>query len=365
MHDFSLPTATTAARLASLGFDSFFASALADLAATSQLALQPARVLSTSRDHCWLATASSELEAPIAGSLRDDPPVVGDWVAVSNANSAAARVDVVLPRRTCLVRRAAGREHRKQPLAANIDAVFLVMGLDLDFNLRRLERLAVLAWDSGAQPVVVLTKADLHDDPSTARIDAMGVAPGIPVHLTAATTGEGLIPLAAYLGIGSTVTLIGSSGAGKSTLVNALAGAEVMRTGAVREHDQRGQHTTTQRQLIPLPSGAMVIDNPGIREVQLWADDDALDAAFDDLSTLAGGCRFRDCTHHHEPGCAVAAAVAAGSLPAERLASYHALQREIAQHQRRADPWLARQADRRFGRMAREAQEERKRRRSE
>ncbi|MCA9277460.1 MAG: ribosome small subunit-dependent GTPase A, partial [Phycisphaerales bacterium] len=168
-----------------------------------------------------------------------------------------------------------------------------------------LERLAVLAWDSGAQPVAVLTKADLHGDPAAARLDAMAVAPGIPVHLTAATTGDGLAPLTAYLGVGSTVTLVGSSGAGKSTLVNALAGAEVMRTGAVREHDQRGQHTTTQRQLISLPSGAMLIDNPGIREVQLWANDDALDAAFDDLTTLAEACRFRDCTHHHEPGCAV------------------------------------------------------------
>lgn len=365
MYDFSLPPATSAARLASLGFDSFFASAFADLTATSQLLLHPARVLSTSRERCWLAAGFAEIEAPIAGNLREDPPVVGDWVVVSNLDTAAARVDALLPRRTCLVRRAAGREHRAQPLAANIDAVFLVMGLDHDFNLRRLERLAVLAWDSGAQPVVVLTKADLRDDPAMARLDAMAVAPGIPIHLTAATTGEGLAPLAAYLGAASTVTVVGSSGAGKSTLVNALAGTEVMRTGAVREHDQRGQHTTTQRQLIQLPSGAMVIDNPGIREVQLWADEDALDAAFDDLSTLAEGCRFRDCTHHHEPGCAVVEAVAEGRLPADRLAGYRSLQREIDHHQRQTDPRLARQADRRFGRMAREAQEERKRRRSE
>jgi ribosome biogenesis GTPase len=351
-------SATPLARLDLLGYSTFFAQGLATLATASALPLAPARVLQASREHIQLAGTVGDFVAPIAGKLRDSGnlPTVGDWVAVSMAGTTSARVEAILPRRSCLARKIAGDQTRPQVLAANLDTVFLVMGLDADFNLRRLERLAVLAWDSGALPVLVLTKADLHPEPSLARLDALGAAPGFAAFLVCATRGEGLEPLRAFLGAGQTVAMVGSSGAGKSTLVNALCGAEVMRTGAVRESDHKGQHTTTHRQLVALPTGGLLIDNPGIREVQLWAGDEALEATFDDLQGFAAGCRFGDCRHHEEPGCAVLAAVADGTLDPARLESYRSLQRELQHLERRRDVAAARRAERSFGKMAREAQ---------
>jgi ribosome biogenesis GTPase len=247
----------------------------------------------------------------------------------------------VLPRRTKLSRKVAGQRTEEQVMAANVDTVFLVMGLDGDFNLRRLERLAMVAHQSGAEPVAVLTKADLVDagERERRRDEAAGVAPGVPVFAVSSPRREGLEPLRFYLGEGRTVVLLGSSGAGKSTLLNTLVGQEVMRTAGVREGDDRGRHTTSHRELVPLPGGGLLIDGPGIREVQLWVDDEdeALGETFAEVEALAAGCRFRDCTHRHEPGCAVQAAIEAGDLDPSRLESYRTLRHEMAVLERRKD----------------------------
>jgi ribosome biogenesis GTPase len=345
--------------LQALGYGEPFASAMAELArdpsnSQTQPALQPARVVAVSHEIYRLATADgAEAPARLAGKLREAPdrPAVGDWVAAVVHPDGAALIQHLLPRRTRLSRKVAGERTQEQVVAANVDTVFLVMGLDGDYNLRRLERFAVMAWESGAQPVVILTKADLHEDAVGARLDAQSAAPGMPVFAVSALAGEGLAPLASWLGEGSTVALIGSSGVGKSTLVNRLAGAEVMRTSAVREGDDRGRHTTTHRQMIRLPTGGLLIDNPGVREIQLWADEGALETAFEDLAELAQGCRFRDCRHQDEPGCEVLAAVEDGRLDAARLASWHELDRELASLEKRQDVAAYRRADRVQGRM--------------
>jgi ribosome biogenesis GTPase len=266
-------------------------------------------------------------------------------------------IRAVLPRRTALSRKVTGARSSEQVLAANVDTVFLVLGLDGDYNLRRLERLSVLAGASGAEAVVLLTKADLVTPEELAeRVAAAREAvPGSPVHAVAARpesghpTGAptGLDALELYLEPGRTVALLGSSGVGKSTLVNRLAGEEVLRTGAVRAGDDRGRHTTSHRELVRLPGGSLLIDNPGLREVQLWVDDDsAVAEAFPDIEELARDCRFRDCTHRHEPGCAVTAAVEAGELAEGRLESLRGLEREVEALERRRDV----AADRAFGR---------------
>lgn len=321
-------------------------------------------MIAASHEIYTLRTAGGEVEGRPTGLLRAaaELPVVGDWV-VCRPDGGQAAVLAVLPRRTRLARRAAGEEGRVQVLAANVDTVFLVMGIEHDFNLRRLERLAVVAREGGVDGVVVLTKVDLLPDDEVAarRNAAADAAPGLPVFPVSSPDGVGLEPLAFYLAPGSTVALLGSSGAGKSTLLNRLAGEEVMRTSAVRAADGRGRHTTTHRQLVRLPSGALLVDGPGIREVALWADDESpLDDAFSDVAALAGGCRFRDCRHQGEPGCAVAAAVDDGALDAERLASYRRLERELAALERRADPATDRRFFRAQGALFKRIQAEKK-----
>jgi ribosome biogenesis GTPase / thiamine phosphate phosphatase len=230
-------------------------------------------------------------------------------------------------------------------LAANVDTVFLVMGLDGDFNPRRLERALVLAWESGAAPVVLLNKADLCDDLDGRRGAVEAVAPGVPVRLIAAKPGEGLAALSPWLVPGHTVALLGSSGVGKSTIVNRLLGRERQRTREVREADQRGRHTTTHRELIALPEGSLLLDTPGLREIQLWSDGTGLDAAFEDVRGLEASCRFTDCGHGTEPGCAVRRAVEEGRLEPARLDSLRKLQAELRAREVREDP-LARRAER-------------------
>jgi ribosome biogenesis GTPase len=225
----------------------------------------------------------------------------------------------------------------EQVVAANVDTVLLVLALNRDFNVRRLERYVAAGWESGAQPVVVLTKADVCDDLAAREAEAAAVAPGVPVHVVSSWEGTGLDVLGAYLGPGRTVALLGSSGAGKSTLLNRLAGAEVMATGAVRDADDRGRHTTTRRELVRLPGGALLIDTPGMRELGLWDAAEGVSQTFGDLEALAVRCRFRDCAHDSETGCAVQAALTEGSLAPERLASYRKLQRELAFQARRTD----------------------------
>jgi ribosome biogenesis GTPase len=316
-----------------------------------------ARVVRTSHGLHTLVSARGEITARVARRIAptDPMPAVGDWVTIERGLDPA--ILAVLPRFSALQRKEAGGRTASQVIATNIDSVFIVMGMDGDFNPARLERFVVMVSASGAQPVVVLTKADLAADVADLRLGAMGAAPGQPVLAVSAVDGQGLAPLRFYLQPGQTVALVGSSGAGKSTLLNTLVGEPVMATAAVRGDDDRGRHTTTHRELVRLPGGAMLIDNPGVREVQLWAEDvSAIDDAFADIARIAERCRFRDCSHSTEPGCAVLAAVESGELGQQRLEHMHGLERELRSLRIRRDEVERRRESRRQGRVYRQAQ---------
>jgi ribosome biogenesis GTPase len=314
-----------------------------------------------------------ELPAVITGKLggaaasRLDFPVVGDQALVTlHDGGAKAVIHGVLPRRTLLLRKGLGADGDAQPLAANIDKVFIVMGMDWNYNIARLERLLVAAWDSGALPVVVLTKKDLCPaEELAARLEAAALAaPGARVLCLCSPSGDGLAAVEAELAGGARCCFVGSSGAGKSTLLNRLAGREAADTGAVRENDSRGRHTTVSRQLYFLPCGGQVIDTPGIREFGVGYAGDGLGTSFADVSALAEGCRFSDCSHSGEPGCAVAAALEAGKLTPERLESYHKLRLETERLEQRNDLKKRLEAKRKqknFGRMARDIGDEKRR----
>ncbi len=301
------------------------------------------RIALASRERFTVWTERGETEATVSGNLRHNSktwPYVGDWVVLRDDS---VIVDV-LPRRTELVRKQPGKEVREQVLAANIDVLFIVTGLDADYNPRRLERYLVLAHESRARPVVVLNKADLCPDPAIAISETRTVAPGVPVIAASALEGWGLEALPEFFQRGETAALIGSSGAGKSTIVNRLLNEDRQRTTAVRESDNRGRHTTTRRELVLMPEGWLLMDLPGLRELQLWADPERIDQAFEDVAVLATQCRFRNCSHRHEPGCAVRAA----HLDEGRLESYYKLQRELEFLNRQADPHLARETRKRW-----------------
>jgi ribosome biogenesis GTPase len=321
-----------------------------DFAPFAAEGLSPARVVVQQRGLWRLVTAAGERTAVLAGRLRDAPdcpPVTGDWVAAElPAAEGPALIRAVLPRRTAFVRWAAGPAGGRQVVAANADVAFLAASLNADLSLRRLERYLALAYESGAEPAIVLTKADACPDVAAAVAEVEAIAFGVPVLPVSAVTGTGLDALAGWLAPGRTAVLLRSSGVGKSTLVNALAGAERMATRGIIEAGARGRHTTTHRELVRLPSGGLILDTPGMRELGLVDAEAGLSATFADLEALAAGCRFRDCGHAGEPGCAVGAAVEMGELPAQRLASWRKLQRELAHERRREDP-LAREAERR------------------
>lgn len=318
-------------------------------AAAAEGRLAPGRVIADSRGLFQVAAAAGVSWCRPTGKLwdriADSPqvPVTGDWVVVEPDDRADAwRLHAVLPRRSALSRQSPADERkaaREQVLAANVDLLLMVFGLDggRNFTERGLERLATIAWQSGATPVVVLNKADLAEDLAGAEARAREAAPGVEVVATSAVSGIGLDALEALLPPGRTAALTGRSGVGKSSLVNRLVGAEVLATGASRADDLRGRHTTSSRRMIPLASGALLIDTPGLRTLGLWAGADALDDSFSDIAALAEGCRFGDCAHRGEPGCAVQLALAEGALESARYESWLSLQRELAHLERRTD----------------------------
>lgn len=285
------------------------------------------RVVTEERE--WLAQVSGRLRYDAAS--REDYPAVGDWVAVQGMDGEERGIiHAVLPRTSKFSRKNAGTTTEEQIIAANVDTVLLVSALNHDFNVRRLERYLILAWESGANPVIVLTKADLHPDSLSAVLEVEAIAPGVPVLVTSVLSGEGLDAVRALVQPGVTLALLGSSGAGKSSLVNVLHGQEVQAVQEVRSGDDRGRHTTTHRELFLLPGGGIVADTPGMRELQLWYADEGFGEAFEDVEALAARCRFSDCTHSGEHGCAVGEALATGVLEQARFSSYRKLQKELA-----------------------------------
>ena len=317
--------------LIALGFNHEFAAAFARVARTSEC---PARVVAVHRNRVIVASAEGEFSVTLDRALLHTDsvsrPSTGDWTAVRvDASGQPAEVRAVVPRRTAFIRGAAGTKAAPQVVAANIDHVLIVSALPDDLNARRLERYVALAWESGAMPAVVLTKCDLVDAVGEYVALVRGVAPGVDVITVSAADDDGIIELRARMAPSTTIALLGSSGVGKSTLVNRLAGTNVMRTADV-DGDGRGRHTTTHRELVRLPGGLLVIDTPGMRELQLWSANAGLEQVFDDIMQLSDSCRFADCGHGVEPGCAVTDAVANGRLSRERLASWRKLVREAA-----------------------------------
>lgn len=330
--------------LADFGWDAQFEQAFAPFAGKSDV--EPARVLIEYNHNYRVATASGEMDVVLAGRVkhharsRADLPAVGDWVAVrKRPEEDRGAIVGVLDRRSRFSRRMAGQVTDEQVVAANADVVFLVMALDEDFSPRRLERYLLMARESGAAPVVLLTKPDVATDLPAQVAEAAAVAGDVPVHVINPKSAQGIEQVAPYLEGGRTAALLGSSGVGKSTIINRLAGADVQRTREVRAADSKGRHTTTHRELVALPGGGLIIDTPGMRELQLWDAAEGIRGTFEDIEALAANCRFTNCQHRGEPGCAVLAAVEAGALPAARLESYRTLQDELK--------FLARQQDER------------------
>jgi len=348
--------------LTALGWNEFFEANFND---SQYDGLVAARVTVQHRERYSVSSTVGDLQAEVAGRFRHDAttrdqyPSVGDWVAISpRPEEGTATIHAVLLRKSAFSRQEAGVRTEEQILAANIDYVFLVTGLDRDFNIRRVERYLTLAWDSGASPVIVMNKADVCDDVAAREAQVAASAVGVPVHPVSALQDEGLEALQSYLMPGVTVACLGSSGVGKSTIINSLLGEEHFRVNRVSDQVGKGQHTTTHRELVVLPGGGIIIDTPGMREIQLWGDEEGLSRTFEDVEALIDQCRFADCLHNNEPGCAVQAALADGTLDAGRYRSYQKLQRELRFMAKRRDDRQRRQDERAFQKMIRDRTKE-------
>jgi ribosome biogenesis GTPase / thiamine phosphate phosphatase len=283
-----------------------------------------------------LYTEYGELMGEVSGKMRytssgsDNYPAVGDWVVISpRMEEGVARIHALLPRKSKFSRKAAGSETEEQVVAANFDTVFIVSSLNKNYNLRRLERYLIAAWESGGNPVIILSKTDLCMDAAEKLCEVENIAASVPIHVISSFTGQGMEELNKYFEKGKTVAVMGSSGVGKSTLINSLAGELVLDVQDIRGEDDKGKHTTTHRELVLLPTGGLIIDTPGMRELQLWDGDEGIHDVFNDIENIAANCRFKDCSHDREPGCAVKKAIEEGVMSAERFESYRKLQREL------------------------------------
>jgi ribosome biogenesis GTPase len=347
--------------LQSLGWDEFFQKHFEPYGRSGCV---PGRIAQEHRGIYQVLTDRGDLSGSVSGKLRHESagrehlPAAGDWVAVRpRYEEATSTIVAVLPRRSQFARGAAGARTERQIVAANVDTIFLMTSLNSDFNVRRMERYLVMAWESGAQPVVLLTKSDLCTHPEQEMMAAQALAIGAPVHVISLLEKTGLDALSCYFGAGETVALLGSSGVGKSTLINYLVGSQVQRTREVRSQDGRGRHTTISRQLILLPSGGLVLDTPGMRELQLWDGHDGIERAFSDIESLAEQCYYRDCRHNGEPDCAVQSALAEDKLDPEKFRSYEKLEKELRYQERKQDKSAEIQEKNRWKKLCRLASE--------
>ncbi len=324
--------------LKKLGWNAFFGEGFRDFV----IGHEPGRISSVNKNGCKVYTKNGEVRARVSGRLRQDGlyPAVGDWVALFSNDSGMYTIHAILPRKSKISRKDAGRVTGEQVIVTNIDIAFIMTSLNRDLNMRRLERYLAIVRQSDVDPVIVLNKSDICRDVDARINDVKAIAPEVPVHAISATEKAGMESLSIYLQDGKTVVLLGSSGVGKSSLINALEGAERQKVGAIREDDSRGRHITTVRELIMLEKGGVIIDNPGMRELQIWDASEGLHNTFPDIEELAVRCKFSDCQHETEPGCMIRKAIEEGRLPGVRFESYRKLQRELLAIERKKNPEL-------------------------